>query len=89
MKLLWIKEVIKIGVYLYFYKPCYDTECNFTGMFGFMGLKDKDEYLLSGVIKADNEFQAESRAREKEFKKIKKHFDYVTGVEITKVLNLY
>lgn len=53
-----------------------------------MGVEDKDQ-LLSGVIKADNEFQAEARAREKEFKKIKKHFDYVTEVEITKVVQLY
>jgi len=43
---------------------------------------------LSGVIQADNEYQAEAMAREKQFKRFKKHFNFVTGVEITKVLQI-
>ena len=72
-----------MNAYLYFYKPCYDTTGNCTGLFGFMG---DDENVLSGTILADDEHQAEARAREKEYKLLKKHFDYVTGVEILKTV---
>ena len=74
-----------MNIYQYFYRPCYDTACNCTGLFGFMGDGSND---LSGVIQADNEYQAEAMAREKQFKRFKKHFNFVTGVEITKVLQI-
>jgi hypothetical protein len=74
-----------MNVYQYFYRPCYDTACNFTGLFGFIGDSDSD---LAGVIQADNEYQAEARARIKQFERFKKHFNFVTGVEITKVLQI-
>lgn len=75
-----------MNIYQYFYRPCYDTTANFTGLFGLMG--ENDENILSGTILADNEFQAEARARIKEFEKLKRHFNFITGVEITKVIYL-
>ena len=74
-----------MNVYQYFYRPCYDTMSNCTGLGGYMGNDDND---LAGVIQAENEYQAEARAREKQFERLKKHFKFVTGVEITKVLKI-
>ena len=73
-----------MNIYQYFYKPCFNTTSQCNGLLGFMG----DSNDLAGVIQADNECQAEARAREKQFGRLKKHFNFVTGVEITKVLQI-
>lgn len=76
-----------MNTYQYFYKPCYSAVSNCTGLFGFMGV-DKDDYLLAGAIQANNEYQAEAKAREKQLKRFKKHFNFVTDVEITKIIKI-
>lgn len=80
-------EEERMNIYQYFYKPRYETVSNCTGLFGFMG-DDKDDYMLAGIIQAKNEHQAEAKAREKKLRQLKKHFDFVTDVEITKVIKI-